>query len=238
MQDVVQAEPAVAAAQDAIRRTRCELGRMQVRIEGRGVGAVAHERVPLRSDVQRHLEAEVADQRENDSEGREDPHARVAQQRTDHGKPDENDARPQRDEEVGHLRAGAGLRGGRRRENEPDRGQRHRARQRVPAQDLAAVAGKGDAGEHEQHADGEDDRRVIRLSEADEDGRPAVMPPPPRRDAEQQQHRAPRERLLPEQQRLEDRRIREHGGGPPTAPQLRERGVGRDDATDRSQRGP
>ena len=66
----------------------------------------------------------------------------------------------------------------------------------------------------------------------------AVMPAPPGRDAEQQQHRAPRERLLAEQQRFEDRGVGEHGRGPPAAPQLREHDEGRDDAADRADRGP
>ena len=123
-----------------------------------------------------------------------------------------------------------------RREHEHTAGSAISNRQRVPAQQRAPVGHERQARAHEQQPIGSTIAGVRRLREADEQrGREPALPPPAR-DAEQQQRGAPRERLLAEQQRLDDRGVGEHRRGPPAAPQLGKREERRRDAAERAER--
>ena len=119
------------------------------------------------------------------------------------------------------ARARVGVAG--RREHEHDRGQRDRERKGVVTQERAPVG-------HERTWHTTTRSRPIgntiggvgRLPEPDEERGGESPVAPPARDAEQEQRGTPRERLLAEQQRLDDRRVGEHGRGPPAFAQLRE----------------
>ncbi len=109
-QDAVEAELAVAAAQDAVGRAGHEARAAQVRVERRGVGAVVHQCAPLLTDVQGDLEAEVARSARGRCPSGASARTPVRCSSTrDHREADDDDARPERDEEVRDLGSGRAL---------------------------------------------------------------------------------------------------------------------------------